>query len=82
MTPVGRGEDGNWRKYVGIGFQIPAGVGLGCLLGYVADRHFGTAPWLLVAGAAVGFALGMFGFLVTAIGADGDGGSRGGGKDA
>ncbi|MFG0332691.1 MAG: AtpZ/AtpI family protein [Maioricimonas sp. JB049] len=28
-------------------------------LGFWADRHWGTAPWLVIAGACLGFAVAM-----------------------
>jgi F0F1-type ATP synthase assembly protein I len=38
-------------------FSIPA------LLGYWADRRWGTEPWGVLVGAAIGFGVGFLGLL-------------------
>jgi F0F1-type ATP synthase assembly protein I len=55
----------DWARYSGLGLQLAAPIGAGCLLGHYLDREFASKPWLLVAGAAAGFALGFVGFFVT-----------------
>ena len=49
--------------YIDASWQLVGAVGLCTAAGYFADRHFGTTPWLLVAGAGLGFAAGMFTFF-------------------
>lgn len=49
-----------------IGFQMAAPA----LLGWVADRYFGTEPWLLVTGAVLGFLSGMMAMLKLATAFD------------
>ncbi|PWT88389.1 MAG: hypothetical protein C5B55_13185 [Blastocatellia bacterium] len=45
------------------GFTLFACVAAFCGLGYLADRWFGTAPWLLVGGIVVGSAAGLYEFI-------------------
>jgi len=40
-----------------------ASVASFCGLGWLADRWFGTAPWLLAAGLVLGAALGFYQFI-------------------
>lgn len=40
-----------------------ASVALFCGLGWLADRYFGTAPWLLAAGLVLGSAAGFYQFI-------------------
>lgn len=47
------------QPYVDAIWQFVGAVGLCTFGGWWADKHFHTQPWLLVAGATVGFATGM-----------------------
>lgn len=49
--------------YIDASWQLVGAVGLCTAAGYFADKHFGTTPWLLVAGAVLGFTAGMFTFF-------------------
>jgi len=40
-----------------------ASVASFCGLGWLADRWFGTAPWLLAAGLVLGAAIGFYQFI-------------------
>jgi len=40
-----------------------ASVASFCGLGWLADRYFGTAPWLLAAGLVLGSAAGFYQFI-------------------
>lgn len=51
---------------IGLGVQFAAAMGLGVLLGLWVDRRFGTEPWALIAGAAVGLGAGFYHFLKSA----------------
>ena len=51
------------EPYFRAAWNLTGGVALGVLAGYFADRHWGTAPWLLVAGSVLGMAVGMYGFF-------------------
>jgi ATP synthase protein I len=48
----------DWDKGLGmisrIGVDLVAGTFVGALLGYLLDRMFGTAPWLMIAGIFLG----------------------------
>ena len=54
------GEDISYYKYVQIGLELAAGVGLGFWAGYRLDQKLGSAPWLMLAGAAAGLGAGFF----------------------
>lgn len=44
---------------VGIGFEFVAAICLCGAIGFWADRHWNTFPWLMIAGGIVGFASGL-----------------------
>jgi ATP synthase protein I len=44
-----------WR----LSTELLVAVLIGLLLGYGLDKFFGTAPWILVIGAGLGFAAGI-----------------------
>lgn len=54
------GEAANYYQYVQIGLELAAGVGLGFWAGYRLDLKFGSAPWLMLAGAAAGLGAGFY----------------------
>jgi len=47
-------------KYAQIGLELAAGVLLGFWAGYQLDKKLGTAPWLMLGGAAAGMAAGFY----------------------
>ena len=55
----GRDEKGLNARRQGAAYQgaleAVFAILIGGGIGYWADRHFGTSPWLLVAGFAIGF---------------------------
>ena len=36
------------------GLEVGVGIAMGAILGYLADRHFGTDPWLTLCGLFLG----------------------------
>ncbi len=50
--------------YLGLGTMFAASIGLGILAGWWADAWLGTSPWLTLAGALSGMALGFYNFIV------------------
>jgi len=44
-------------------FTLFASVASFCGLGWLADRYFGTAPWLLAAGLVLGSIAGFYQFI-------------------
>ena len=50
-------------RFAGVGVELAAAVGGGCLLGYWIDRHFETSPWGLLACAAVGIIGGLYNII-------------------
>jgi F0F1-type ATP synthase assembly protein I len=61
------GVEGYGKAYgvIAASMQLAAAVILALLLGRWLDGKFGTAPWLMLAGLAAGFAAGMYSFLRT-----------------
>lgn len=68
--PGGPGNEGDGRSSLArslqkagpilhMGWSIAISVTLGAGLGYWLDKHFGTSPWLLIAGSILGIAAGF-----------------------
>jgi len=57
-----------WR-YAALGTQLAVSILLGIGAGYWADRRFGTQPWGLLIGAALGALIGFYQFFVETLGA-------------
>jgi F0F1-type ATP synthase assembly protein I len=58
--PVDEGEQtGQWARLAGVGTEFFAALLLPSLLGYWLDKVTGWRPWLMVAGGALGFAVGL-----------------------
>jgi ATP synthase protein I len=53
-------EDQQWFRMVGIGFEFIAAVLVFAALGWWLDGRLGTEPWLMVAGVALGFGVGLW----------------------
>lgn len=53
-------ETASWHRLSGAAGEFAVAVGLGALAGWGLDKWLGTAPWLLIVGVLVGFALGLF----------------------
>lgn len=45
------------------GTQLAISVLLGVYVGYRLDGRWGTGPWMLLAGSALGIAVGLYSFL-------------------
>lgn len=58
------------QPYMQASSSLIGGVALGVLAGYYADKKLGTTPWLLVTGACLGLALGMYSFFRTILDAE------------
>jgi len=50
--------------YLDLGMTFVVAIGGGAWLGYWADQHWGTAPWLLLAGAMLGIVVGFYHFFL------------------
>ena len=53
--------------YLGLGTMFLASVLTGIGAGYWADGKLGTKPWLTLAGALLGIALGFYNFFVVVL---------------
>lgn len=51
------------EPYVQASWSLVGGVALGLVAGYFADKWLGTNPWLLITGACLGMALGIYAFI-------------------
>ncbi len=53
----------NWMQYSGIGVEFSAAVAGFALFGFWIDRHYGSRPWGLVIGAALGLIGGTYNLI-------------------
>lgn len=80
---MARDQSESGLRYMGLGLELAAGVAGLALLGHWIDRHFGSAPWGLLAGAVIGLLGGMYNLIRAAVGGKseppppGAGGDRG-----
>ncbi len=82
------GSSSPGMRFWGIGVELAAAVAGLTFLGYWIDRHFGTSPWGILAGAAIGLVGGMYNLIREVTGGTGTsstgstsdtgGGARGG----
>lgn len=56
----GASVNGNYTRFVGLGFSFMLVIGLSIVLGYVADRIFGTLPLFLLLGMVIGFGVALY----------------------
>jgi F0F1-type ATP synthase assembly protein I len=52
--------DKNYFKHLQIGIELAVFVLIGFYAGHKADRHFGTSPWLVLAGSFAGMCFGFY----------------------
>jgi len=55
------------EPYLKAGWTLAGAVALGVVVGYLADRKLGTAPWLLIVFGLLGLASGMYSLFRTII---------------
>ena len=56
-------ERSSHGQLIGLGAQFAAAIVLFVFVGQWVDRRFGTGPWGVLVGAAVGFATGFYALL-------------------
>ena len=66
---------GRWKALSGIGFELAAAVAGFTLIGYWWDRHFGTSPWGLLTGIALGLIGGTYNLIRQSLSAFKEAGS-------
>jgi F0F1-type ATP synthase assembly protein I len=49
-----------WVRFSGIGLELAGAVAGFALLGYFVDGHYGTTPWGMLGGVALGLAGGLY----------------------
>jgi len=59
-------ELSSWHRLAGVGIEFIAAFGVCGWAGWWLDRKFETAPWLLIAGCGLGFAVGLWGLVKAA----------------
>jgi F0F1-type ATP synthase assembly protein I len=71
-------SEGSWKALSGIGFELAAAVAGFTLIGYWWDRHFGSRPWGLLTGAALGLIGGTYNLIRQSLSAfkEAEGGNR------
>ncbi|HLV60637.1 MAG TPA: AtpZ/AtpI family protein [Fredinandcohnia sp.] len=55
------------EPYLQAGWSLAGSVALGAVVGYLADRKLGTAPWILVVGSLLGLAAGLYSLFRTIL---------------
>ncbi|MBN3033456.1 MAG: AtpZ/AtpI family protein [Candidatus Saganbacteria bacterium] len=50
----------DFLRAASLGLEVAVAVFLGAFVGYEADRHFQSGPWLMVAGVVVGSLAGLW----------------------
>ena len=50
----------NLYALAGMGLELAAGITVFTLVGWWLDKKWGTTPWLLITGAALGFVGGIY----------------------
>lgn len=50
----------SWLRHAGVGLELAGAVAGFTLVGYWIDRHFGSAPWGLLVGLALGLIGGLY----------------------
>jgi ATP synthase protein I len=50
----------SWLRHAGVGVELAAAVAGFTLVGYWIDRHFGSAPWGMIVGLALGLVGGLY----------------------
>lgn len=58
--PGNRKNRPTWIRHSGIGIEFAAAVAGFALVGFWIDRHYDTAPWGVVIGAALGLVGGTY----------------------
>ena len=69
-------SEGRSKGLSGIGFEMAAAVAGFTLIGYWWDRHFGSSPWGLLTGAALGLIGGTYNLIRQSLFAFKETGSR------
>ena len=64
---LGAGEARPLALVMGLGVELVGLAGGGTALGYWLDGKFSTGPWLMLAGAIVGVALGFYEMIKIAL---------------
>ena len=60
VPPPKQGELAGWYRMAGVGTEFVAAIGVFAAIGYFLDRWLGSSPWLVLTGAALGFAVGLW----------------------
>lgn len=55
------------EPYLQAGWSLAGAVALGVVVGYLADRKLGTAPWLLIVFGLLGLAAGFYSLFRTIL---------------
>jgi F0F1-type ATP synthase assembly protein I len=50
----------SWLRHAGVGLELAGAVAGFTLVGYWIDRHFGSQPWGLIVGLALGLIGGLY----------------------
>ena len=59
----------SWVRYSGAGLELAGATAGLALIGYWVDRRFGTTPWAILAGVAIGIVGGLYNLVKTSLAA-------------
>jgi len=69
LIPDGKRDRPSWLRFSGIGIEFAAAVAGFTLVGYWVDNHYGSDPWGVVTGAALGLIGGTYNLVRQSLGA-------------
>ena len=52
-----------WVRFSGVGLELAGAIAGLALVGYWVDKHFGTHPWGILAGVAIGLVGGLYNLI-------------------
>jgi len=58
-----------WIRYSGVGLELAGAIAGLALVGYWVDRHFGTKPWGILIGVAIGLVGGLYNLVKESLAA-------------
>lgn len=68
-----RGSLGTIGAYTGIGIELALYIIIFLLIGRFLDNRWGSEPWLMILGTAIGFVAGFYSMFKTLAGLSGSG---------
>ena len=58
-----------WVRYSGVGLELAGAIAILAFVGYWIDGRFGTSPWGILSGVAIGLVGGLYNMVRTSLAA-------------